>query len=82
MENTRQTGSRYGCSIVCFGLETSATTATAGMGMAREVVVDVVSRAMHATNGGELYADVMAGHSPSSSPSDNRYYDPARNGYH
>jgi hypothetical protein len=45
MENTRQTGSRYGCSIVCFGLETSATTATAGMGMTREVV-DVVSRAI------------------------------------
>jgi hypothetical protein len=42
MENTRQTGSRYGCSIVCFGPETSATTATAGMEMTREVV-DVVS---------------------------------------
>lgn len=30
----------------------------------------------------ELCADVIAGHSPSGSPSDNRYYDPARNGYH
>jgi hypothetical protein len=42
MENTRQTGSRYGCSIACFGPETSATTATAGVEMTREVV-DVVS---------------------------------------